>query len=273
MAILVILFSMKRYIYLFCWLFPIFTSAQEIARIPLPNAHAHNDYAHDRPLWDALQHGFTSLEVDVFLIDGELYVYHDRPKVPDPERTLRKLYLDPLRQLLERQQGELYPGYDVIFYLMIDIKADGEQVYQKLKTQLKDYPEMLTSYRGKQIDYRPVTIFLSGDRPIQTILAEEERQVALDGRPEDIARGIDAAYMPVISDRYGRHFSWRGEGEMPIKEWRKLRMLVGNAHAEGKKVRFWASPEKESVWQTLLRAQVDLINTDELDRLRDFLRK
>lgn len=263
----------------FCALFLFFVwissgvLAQKVADIPLPNAHAHNDYAHDRPLWDALQYGFTSLEADVFLIDGELYVYHDRPAKPDPARTLRNLYLEPLRQLLERQQGEIYPGYDVVFYLMIDIKADGEAVYQKLKEQLPEYREILTSYRGKEIEHRPVTIFLSGDRPISTVLAEDERLVALDGRPEDIGKGIDAAYMPVISDRYGRHFSWQGEGDMSTAEWRKLRILVGNAHAEGKKVRFWASPEKESVWQTLLRAQVDLVNTDELARLRDFLRK
>jgi hypothetical protein len=27
---------------------------------PLPRAHAHNDYEHERPLLDALDHGFTS---------------------------------------------------------------------------------------------------------------------------------------------------------------------------------------------------------------------
>ena len=35
--------------------------------VPLPNAHAHNDYEHKRPLFDALDHGFCSVEADVFL--------------------------------------------------------------------------------------------------------------------------------------------------------------------------------------------------------------
>jgi hypothetical protein len=246
--------------------------AQPIAEIPLPNAHAHNDYAHARPLWDALAQGFTSVEADVFLMEGELYVYHDRPARPDPTRTLRSLYLEPLKKILESRQGALYPGYDVVFYLMIDIKENGEEVYRILKRQLEPYRGILTSYQGRKINQGPVTIFLSGDRPISTILAEDNRLVALDGRPEDIGKGIDPAFMPVISDRYGKHFSWRGEGEIPTSEWRKMRILVANAHAEGKKVRFWASPEKEAVWTTLLRAQVDLINTDELARLRVFLR-
>ena len=44
---------------------------------PLAQAHAHNDYEHDRPLFDALEHGFTSVEADVWLVDGELLVAHD----------------------------------------------------------------------------------------------------------------------------------------------------------------------------------------------------
>jgi hypothetical protein len=40
-------------------------------------------------------------------------------------------------------------------------------------------------------------------------------------------------------------------------------------------VRFWATPEqppqREAVWQELLAAQVDYINTDHLDALEEFL--
>jgi hypothetical protein len=35
---------------------------------PLPNAHAHNDYHHPRPLLDALDAGFCSVEADVFVV-------------------------------------------------------------------------------------------------------------------------------------------------------------------------------------------------------------
>ena len=43
---------------------------------PLRHAHAHNDYAHRRPLWDALDRGFCSVEADIFLSRGELLVGH-----------------------------------------------------------------------------------------------------------------------------------------------------------------------------------------------------
>src|SRR5689334_23371364 len=63
---------------------------------PLRRAHAHNDYEHKRPLFDALDNGFCSIEPDIYLIEGQLLVAHDRDEV-SPERTLQRLYLDPLR--------------------------------------------------------------------------------------------------------------------------------------------------------------------------------
>ena len=72
-------------------------AAETAAVAPLAQAHAHNDYEHDRPLLDALDHGFTSVEADIYLVDGALLVAHNRRDVK-PERTLEKLYLDPLQE-------------------------------------------------------------------------------------------------------------------------------------------------------------------------------
>ena len=78
---------------------------------PLAQAHAHNDYEHDRPLFDALEHGFTSVEADVWLVDGELLVAHDREDV-QPGVTLESLYLDPLQDLVRGQGHSVYPKWD-----------------------------------------------------------------------------------------------------------------------------------------------------------------
>ncbi len=47
------------------------------------------------------------------------------------------------------------------------------------------------------------------------------------------------------------------------------------AHTNGQRVRFWATPEqppaREAVWQELLAAHVDYINTDHLEALQAFL--
>src|SRR6266576_852064 len=76
---------------------------------PLLQAHAHNDYEHKRPLLDALDHGFCSFEADIYLVNGQLLVAHDRSQVKT-DRTLQSLYLDPLRERIRKNGGRVYPG-------------------------------------------------------------------------------------------------------------------------------------------------------------------
>ena len=62
---------------------------------------------------------------------------------------------------------------------------------------------------------------------------------------------------------------------MPGAEREKLRNIVATAHANGQRVRFWATQElpeaREAVWRELLAANVDYINTDNLAALETFL--
>lgn len=236
-------------------------------------AHAHNDYKHERPLLDALDYGFTSVEADVHLIDGELYVAHDPPRRKDPARTLRNLYLEPLRRRIDRQGGRVYADYAGPFYLMIDIKTAAEPTYRVLREQLAGYRDILTTYAAGVKEARAVTVFLSGNRPLETVMNRTRRLVAIDGRPEDLGKGYSAELMPVISDHYRNHFTWTGEGPMPEIEQKRLRYLCRQAKQEGKIVRFWASPEKPVVWRELLDAGVGFINTDRLQQLHEYSKR
>ncbi len=236
----------------------------------LPQAHAHNDYEHKRPLRDALKYGFTSIEVDIHLVDGELYVSHDPPQRKRRRRTLRKLYLDSLQRRVEKNDGQVYSGYDGPFFLMIDIKTAAEPTYEVLRRQLEAYRSVLTTYSGDQKNQGAVTVFLSGNRPIETVKGEEERLVALDGRPSDLGKGYSPNFMPVISDHYQNHFSWNGEGAMPDEEKMRLKSLCKRVRKEGKRLRLWATPEKEAVWKVLLESDVGFVNTDELARFYHF---
>src|SRR5438105_4725697 len=78
-----------------------------LSMTPLLRAHAHNDYLHPRPLLDALDNGFTSIEADVHLVNGQLLVAHDLDQT-SPDRTLRRLYLDPLRDRIRSNHGSVY---------------------------------------------------------------------------------------------------------------------------------------------------------------------
>ena len=237
----------------------------------LQNAHAHNDYAHKRPLFDALDQGFCSVEADIFLVDGELLVAHTKRELK-PERTLEKLYLAPLKERIVKNGGKVYPDADR-FVLLVDIKEGGEKTYAVLHELLDKYKSMFTTVKDGKVTPGAVTVIISGDRPKDYIAGQPTRYAGIDGRLGDLDSDAPAHLLPLISDHWGRNFTWFGRGPMPAKEKAKLKDIVDKAHAKGRIVRFWAIPHREALWAELQAAGVDLINADDLARLRGFLVK
>ncbi|MGA5301835.1 phosphatidylinositol-specific phospholipase C/glycerophosphodiester phosphodiesterase family protein [Nucisporomicrobium flavum] len=243
---------------------------------PLPQAHAHNDYEHDRPLYDALSHGFASVEADIYLVGGQLLVGHD-PGDLEPGRTLQSLYLDPLADRVRANHGRVYRGSSLSLQLLVDIKATGAATYAELDRVLRDYRRMLTSYRFGRVSPGAVTVVISGDRPRELMQAQRVRYAFYDGRSTDLNSGAPASFIPLISDNWTNLFTWQGVGPMPAAERARLRQFIEDAHADGQRVRFWATPDqpgaaREAVWEELLDADVDYINTDDLAGLEAFLR-
>lgn len=237
----------------------------------LRHAHAHNDYQHPRPLLDALDRGFLSVEADVHLAGGELLVAHDL-KDARPGRTLRRLYLDPLRERVRANGGRVHPSGPPLF-LLIDVKSAADATYAALDRELADYADLLSVVRDGRFEAKAVTAVLSGNRVSPAALAKQAvRYVGLDGRLPDLDADHPAHLMPWVSGSWFPAFRWRGDGPMPAAERAKLREQAGKAHARGRLLRYWATPESEAVWAELRAAGVDLIGTDRLDRLRDFLR-
>lgn len=237
----------------------------------LPRAHAHNDYYHDRPLLDALDHGFCSVEADVFLVDGKLLVGH-YPWELKPERTLQALYLDPLLQRTKTNRGWVFQAEQTIT-LLVDIKAEGEATYLALRNLLKPYREMLSQVQEGTYHRRAVEIVLSGDRPLQMVADQAERYVFLDGRLKEMSGTSDPKLVPLISENWSNHFSWRGQRPILPDEQEKLRRLIRQVHGQGCRLRFWATPEVPDFWRVLAEEGVDLIGTDHLGKLQKFWRE
>lgn len=240
--------------------------------IPLPRAHAHNDYLHSRPLLDALEHGFCSVEADIWLVDQKLLVAHDSKDLR-PERTLQKLYLDPLKEQLQRNNGDVFRNGPP-FTLLIDIKSDATNTYVALREALKAYAPMLTRFQVDRTTTNAVTVIISGNRPRGFMAAETNRLAAYDGRLTDLDALDSRHLIPLVSDNWSLHFQWRarvGEGPLPEGEREKLRILVSRAHQQGRRLRFWGTPDNPTMWRELKQAGVDYLNTDRLSEMRNFL--
>jgi hypothetical protein len=235
-----------------------------------PTGHAHNDYEHENPLIDALSYGFSSVEADIHLVNGALLVAHDANQV-ESEKTLESLYLEPLLQRFRKNKGRILPGAQP-FILLVDFKTEAESTYRVLESILEKYKGMLTSYHGRMTLQGSVTVILSGNRPTQTVANQPHRLVGIDGRLPDLATEDRAgSLMPLISDNWKSHFAWRGDGPIPASELAKLESIVTRAHEQGRLIRFWGNPDIPAYWGLARNAQIDLINTDDLKGLSDFL--
>jgi hypothetical protein len=244
--------------------------------VPLLRAHAHNDYEHERPLFDALDHGFTSVEADEPDVGGELLVAHDLVDV-DPQRTLRSLYLQPLVRRVNANRGDgVFAGSDAPFHLLVDVKSPGVATYRAIHRELRRIRHHVTSYGDWGTNERPISVTISGNRPRRYMERQDVRYAGYDGRSSDIGTDVTPDFMPLVSDSWQRNFTWTGVGPIPAAERERLRSWADWSDQNGIRLRLWATPDaagpaREAVWNELLDADVEHINTDDLPGLRDFL--
>lgn len=246
-----------------------FPNLQQVT--PLYQAHAHNDYEHTVPLLEALSCGFTSIEVDIYLRNNELYVSHLPPILLEKDKTLSTLYLEPLYCYFQEHHRIFPPASSRPLILMIDIKSNAEATYKCLKEILLPFQELFSYWEQGVECSSAVKIILSGNRPIEKVKSEAKRMVQLDGRIEDIDQHYPAHLMPIISDQYTKFFkTYTFRKTPPARKVKILQKVSQRIHQQGKTLRLWGSPEQEKIWELLLNNGVDFINSDELTKLSSF---
>ncbi|MEM7040837.1 MAG: hypothetical protein AAF570_27995 [Bacteroidota bacterium] len=235
----------------------------------LPNGHSHNDYTRQNPLQDALDNGFTSLEIDVYSKKGQIRVSHF-PILLGTKPTLDALYLQPLAQRIQTNGGTVYPGDSTQLVLMIDLKKDKAELYTLLRRAFQPYEHLIEVHEGERRRWGPLKLVLSGGPPLDSLRSASKRYFSVDGHRHQWALDLDHGFMPRASTNWRKHFKWKGRGPMPAEERRKLDRMVEEAHARGRKIRFWALPNRPEVWKVVHEAGVDWINVDNLAEYRDF---
>lgn len=240
--------------------------------LPLENGFAHNDYSHKRPLYDALDNGFTHLEADIYLRNGKLLVAHILPAIQS-KGTLENLYFAPLKESINGKNKQAARPLSPIT-LMIDIKSGANKTYEALQVLLRKYRSIISGYENGNYVQRQINVVLTGNKPYKKLKEERNRLAFID---EDLTKTyrdtLSKNIYQTASCKYSKMLGWNGKGEMPVAERKKLCAFVAMAHKFGKKVRLWASPENEGVWKGLLSCGVDLINTDKLAELKVFLQE
>ena len=181
--------------------------------IILSNGYAHNDYWHKRPLFDALDKGFTYVEADVFLKGDKLVVAHYF--LSKKNRTLEDLYLKPLLNYVCENRKENLGISSYPITLMIDIKSNANKTYQALALLLNKYKSILSGYENGELGLKDVTIILTGHKPYDILSKDRNRLVFMDDNLKNLEGNSANCLYKTASCKYSNLLQWKGNGAIP----------------------------------------------------------
>ena len=227
------------------------------------NAHSHNDYAQKDFFWEAYNAGFGSMEADVYLVDGQLMVAHNKKDI-HTARTLAAMYLAPLARQVRKNKGYPYKNHKDALELLIDLKDPKDSPAYKTAIQL------IRSYRAL-VNSKHIRFTFTGNIPGDHTMATATGNIYFDGVPGRIYSPSALKRIYMLSDNFARYSSWDGTGVISVDDYQQLQNTVKAAHRQGKKIRFWNAPDNLAAWQLMEELGVDFINTDKIQELSGYL--
>ncbi|WPU91901.1 alkaline phosphatase [Mucilaginibacter sabulilitoris] len=235
------------------------TSYAQKQSYTVADAHSHNDYKNSIPFLRAYEKGFGSIEADVFAVNGQLMVAHDKKDIT-ASRSLKNLYINPLIEKFKRDtQRQLR--------LLIEIKEDHKAILPLVIKELKPL-EQYFSYPGHP---GRLSIVMTGAVPPPAEFSNYPDWISFDVDHLDGFNPEQWKRIGLVSFPFGKYMKWNGKGVLNHEEISKIKAGIDSVHNTGKKVRFWETPDTKSSWLALIRLGVDVIGTDKIEELGDFL--
>jgi len=204
----------------------------------------------------ALDMGVEAIEIDVYQVEGELLVMHDRRlgRVVSGKGIITELPLSYLREQ-RLENGESIPTLTQILQLvgdsaLLNIEIKGEHVVPALANCLRDY---ITAHQGSYEQY--LISSFDHQQLFQSLqqLPEVRRGVLIEGIPLDYA----ACCEPLKAYSFNTHLSFITPE------------LLGDARHRGFKN--WVyTVNHEDDWKKLQLLGVDAVFTDKPDALMEF---
>ncbi|KAJ5573473.1 uncharacterized protein N7459_007900 [Penicillium hispanicum] len=258
--------------------------------LPIP-VHSHNDYWREEPFWTGLSKGCTSTEADVWLYNGTLYVGHDQSALTE-ERTLSSLYINPILEVLDRQNpdspfvtsptknGVWDTAPEQTLYFFIDVKTSGAETFEaviKALEPLREKEYLTTLEDGKTLIYGPVTIIGTGETPLDMVASVSDRDYFFDAPLAELNdpkyADVDGTVSLIASTDFAAAVGDITVDTDPIltdDQLKTLREQIATAKKRGIGARYWNTPyfpirKRNLVWRALLREGVTLLNADDLD--------
>jgi alkaline phosphatase len=236
-------------------------ASAQIKAYTVADAHSHNDYKNNIPFYRAYEKGFGSIEADVYAVNGRLMVAHDKKEI-SAKRSLKILYIDPLIEKFNRDpQRHLR--------LLIEIKEDYKAILPLVISELKPL-EKYFAYDGHP---GRLSIVMTGAVPPAAVMPNYPDWISFD---VDHLDGFTAAQwkkIGLVSFPLSKYVHWNGKGVFNTEEIKRIKGGIDSVHNAGKKVRFYETLDTKSSWLAMLRLGVDVIGTDDIEGLGNFLNR
>lgn len=260
---------MKVFLHTVLVLFSCFYASAQVSDrlVTLQSVLSHNDYQKEKPFDLAYQYQVGVIEVDLMVDQGEVFVAHDRGELKF-KRKFEEMYLDRLSHIMAENKGP-YPGTEKSLAIMFDIKNDRKTVMEWILGLVEEHPDI---FGGRDERPRKIQVVISGQRPDIEDWAGLPSAIYLDGRLNDNIPVELRSKVFMISSSYSVIGHWDGKGERPEKEEQRLKNVVQQVHDQNLKLRFWGNADVPTLWEMLLEHKVDILGTDQVDELANYLR-
>lgn len=242
----------------YCLLMLVAISARAQQKYTPANIHSHNDYSRPNAFYQAFKAGAGAIEADVHLRNGKLLVAHDTLISENPQ-SFTEIYLKPILKELQAHPRPLN--------LVIDLKGPYAPILAKLQEELKPLKKLINNNNGK-----PLSIIITGNRPQPALYKTYPSYITFDDDLQLPHTAEEWKRVAQISLNFENYSGWKGEGELPLIEERRLKSVINAVHAAGKKIRFWAAPDDPAGWQKILELHADILSTNKIDEVAAFLK-
>ena len=165
-------------------------------------------------MFSAIEAGCIGVEADIWLFEEELFVGHSVASLTR-NRTLDSLYINPLLEILSKQNPKLtmlpddtsrpHGVFDTdpeqTLILLIDFKTSGQALWPHVQSALQPLRDKsyLTQLNGSGLIRGPITVVGTGNTPFDLVNSKETnpyRDVFFDAPLDDMYEGTNSDDLP-----------------------------------------------------------------------------
>lgn len=230
--------------------------------------HSHNDYRQRVPFYQAYSQQVYSIEADIFsTYDSRLLVGHDIEDL-ESNKSFEDLYILPLIRIFKDNNNKAWSDSDNELQLMIELKSPTEPALTSVSNLLSKYPEVFDKSKNPYA----INVVITGNLPDPNKFDKYPKFISFDGRVDINYTQEQLERVSLISHPFRECTNWNGKGTLTAEDKEKVYSVINKAHAIGKPIRFWGTPDGITAWNTLHNMGVDIINTDKIERCVEFFR-